>query len=424
MGRVGNILVTQGGRYYSTAPTIQIDPPVGSLPWNLDSDHSHDYALSALRMDSDDVITVGTVTDSVGTDAQNFHMLQFWFWLDSLEPQTLVWSDNFRVYVDRSNKLAVTFAVDSSQKDAVQTDNVITRNTQSSFVQKNQWHHARVETLGYNSLRIGLDNNFSGTYAISLDEGDNYLYDSGDVIRIGYDSGYTGPNHKENFGGQYRYDSDINKGFAGYLNYFELTIDSTRSPATYDNADQAEPDSAVQTYRGLTPMIQETFDYRTATAVSTIDSFGAVNKITMTDSGRGYENIPNVSIIGGHVVDSDLAIGDTVEQTLSSGVKVSGEIQRVVLDSAGDSTRCYFLAHVGADDGKYHSFVANTDILPPFTTGTLINKTNNTTNGLIITSVKEDNKISETEQNDTFSTVSDDFLDFSEDNPFGDPENQ
>ena len=35
----------------------------------------------------------------------------------------------------------------------------------------------------------------------------------------------------------------------------------------------------------------------------------------------------------------------------------------------------------------------------------------------------EDNRISSNEQNDDFSTLAADFLDFSEDNPFGDPEN-
>jgi len=423
MGRVGNILVTQGGRYYTTAPTIQIDPPAGSLPWNLDSDHGHSYAISAVRMDSQDVINVGTITDNIN-DVSTFAMLSFWYWLDSVEPATLIWNEKFRIFVGNNQKLGIAAVVDSSRKDAAQTDNVIVRDTSTTFVQKNTWQHAQIETYGYSGLKIGIDNQNPGTYATHFNDGDNYLYDSGDIIRIGYDSGYTGPQHKENFGGQYRYDSDINKGFSGYLNYFEFTVDSTRSPAQYDNADQQNPDSAEQTYRGLVPMIQETFDYGTATATSTIDSFGAVSKITITDSGRGYEGIPNVSIIGGHVVDSDFNIGDTVEQTLSSGVKVSGEIQRIILDSAGDSTQCFFLAHVGADDGKYHSFVSNTDILPPFTTGTLINKTNNTSNGLIIRSVKEDNKISETEQNETFSTISDDFLDFSEDNPFGDPENQ
>ena len=43
---------------------------------------------------------------------------------------------------------------------------------------------------------------------------------------------------------------------------------------------------------------------------------------------------------------------------------------------------------------------------------------------MLISSVTEDNKISQTEQNETFSSISDDFLDFSENNPFGDPENQ
>ena len=44
-------------------------------------------------------------------------------------------------------------------------------------------------------------------------------------------------------------------------------------------------------------------------------------------------------------------------------------------------------------------------------------------NFVSVASVSEDNKISQNEQNDDFSTISGDFLDFTEDNPFGDPEN-
>lgn len=419
MGQVSSLTITDSGNgLYTTAPTIKISAPADASLWNLDSDHSHDYAKTALRMDSADVVEIGTVTDSVGGDNTTFHMLQFWFWLDSVEPQTLAWSNNFRVYVDRNSKLAVTFAVDSSQKDTFQTDNVVVRNSSSYFVSKNQWHHARIETLGHSGgLRIGLDNNHMGTYALSFDEGDNYLYDSGDVIRIGYDSGYTGPNHKENFGGQYRYDSDINKGFAGYLNYFELTIDSTRSPVSFDNNDQAEPDSAGATYRGITPMIQETFDYGTATATCTIDSNGFVNTLSITDSGSGYDSAPTVQFIGGTAVDSDYQIGDSASQTLTGGVKISGEIMRVIKESDGEFVRYIMMGHVGADDGKYHTF----------TTGTqLINSSRGSrNNGYEIISVTDsDNKLMATEQNTLFSTTSDDFLDFSENNPFGDPEDQ
>ena len=42
---------------------------------------------------------------------------------------------------------------------------------------------------------------------------------------------------------------------------------------------------------------------------------------------------------------------------------------------------------------------------------------------MTVSSIPEDNRISSNEQNDDFSTLAGDFLDFSEDNPFGDPEN-
>jgi len=162
-----------------------------------------------------------------------------------------------------------------------------------------------------------------------------------------------------------------------------------------------------------------------ATATATVDSFGAIGTITITDSGDGYSVPPTINFIGGSAVDSDFAVGDTVTQTFSSGVKMSGEIQRILLDSSGDSSRYIYLAHVGADDGLYHSFIQDS-ALPPFAAadGVLINSTNNSITGLEIKSVVELNKISETEQNEIFSaTTVDDFLDFSEDNPFGDPEN-
>ena len=74
------------------------------------------------------------------------------------------------------------------------------------------------------------------------------------------------------------------------------------------------------------------------------------------------------------------------------------------------------LPSVGADDGKFRTFVNDLTI----------NKINPSTSiGLKVTSVSEINTVSETEQNDIFTGNDvDDFLDFSEDNPFGDPEAQ
>jgi len=114
------------------------------------------------------------------------------------------------------------------------------------------------------------------------------------------------------------------------------------------------------------------------------------------------------------------AIGDTVTSTLTDGTVLSGEVARW-----SDSDLTLHLIHVGADDGNYHTFTA---------TNTIVNSTLAGGAGTIgspyyysnatITSASEVNTISSNEQNDDFATTSSDldFLDFSEDNPFGDPQ--
>jgi len=425
MAKVNFIEIVDSGRYYSTAPRILIDPPEYDserFGGTLDSNFMK-FGSASLKHDSNDVTILDPLTDS-GTGLFKFVSQSFWFYLDSLKPCTLTWSENFRVFVGNNQKLNIAFTVDSTNKDAFQTNNVQVRDTSSHFVQAQKWHFAKIETnqnaAGQQAnLRIGLDSAYTGTYAVNMKN----LYDSGSVIRIGYDSGYTGPEHLENIGGQYVTDSDINRSFVGNIDNFQFTIDSDKQ--IYNNQfSNWRPDSAEATYEGLIPMIHETFDFTRAKGRAVLDSFGGIDYIQLTDSGDGYTSQPDVYIFGGQANDSDFAVGDTVEQTLSNNVKITGEIQHIKLDSAGDSSITYSLAHVGADDGKLHSFIEKT-VLPPFTgDGILINKTNNSVTGLIVNNVVEDNKISNTEQNTTFSDESDDFLDFSENNPFGDPENQ
>jgi len=102
--------------------------------------------------------------------------------------------------------------------------------------------------------------------------------------------------------------------------------------------------------------------------------------------------------------DGAITIGGTASQTLSSGVVISGEVQKY-----SDSDNKMHLSHVGADDGLFHTFVTSETILVDGVSRTVI-------------AVTEDNQISENEQNNDFSPSGLSFLDFSEDNPFGDPE--
>jgi len=100
-----------------------------------------------------------------------------------------------------------------------------------------------------------------------------------------------------------------------------------------------------------------------------------------------------------------IKIGNTATQTLGDGTIMTGEVSKW-----SDSDNILHLIHIGASDGNYHEFVTSQVVT--------VNDSDFT-----VLSVAEENKISANEQNDDFSTVSDDFLDFTENNPFGDPEN-
>lgn len=149
-------------------------------------------------------------------------------------------------------------------------------------------------------------------------------------------------------------------------------------------------------------------DFR-ATAVATYDSSsGTITSLTLTDSGDFYTS-PATITIEPPLNDAAFQYGEQVSQTLSTGTVITGEVI-----NWSDSDNKLQLVHVGADDGQFHVFTASASRL---ITGSLSGGQG------IISNITEDNQISENEQNDDFSTIAADFLDFSEANPFGDPEN-
>lgn len=111
-------------------------------------------------------------------------------------------------------------------------------------------------------------------------------------------------------------------------------------------------------------------------------------------------------------------IGETVNQTLGSGVVMSGEVSRW-----SDSDNVLGLIHVGADDGKYHTFVTGIQVIGTNDKDELNIIELPVYSVASVTAVSETNQLSENEKNDYFDTTQSDlgFLDFSETNPFGDP---
>lgn len=113
------------------------------------------------------------------------------------------------------------------------------------------------------------------------------------------------------------------------------------------------------------------------------------------------------------------SIGETVNQTLSTGTIVSGEVA-----AFSDSDNILHLIHVGADDGNYHTFVTGRQIIgteDKDSDGSIANALLSIASA---TAVSEVNQLAENEKNDFFDTTDTDmgFLDFSESNPFGDPQ--
>lgn len=112
-------------------------------------------------------------------------------------------------------------------------------------------------------------------------------------------------------------------------------------------------------------------------------------------------------------------IGETVNQTLSTGTIVSGEVA-----AFSDSDNILHLIHVGADDGNYHTFVTGRQIIGTVdrdSAGAFVDPIYSLAN---VTAVAEDNQLAENEKNTYYDTTQTDlgFLDFSESNPFGDPQ--
>ena len=131
----------------------------------------------------------------------------------------------------------------------------------------------------------------------------------------------------------------------------------------------------------------------------------AIDKFEETFGSRTRISVS--SIVGTHLV------GDEIQQArtdLSPNTIVKGEIAEFVNDTTWD------IVGINAADGSDNSFIA----------GTITN--NNTTPAAtaVISSPSTHTPIDENDrvaQNEEFDTVGDNFIDFSELNPFGDPRN-
>ena len=132
-----------------------------------------------------------------------------------------------------------------------------------------------------------------------------------------------------------------------------------------------------------------------------------ITAISIVDSGYFYGSDPIVTIDPPATLGSPhmFTKGNDVYQSLSDGTIIRGEVAKY-----SDSDNLLYVANVGADDGKFHSFVADRWIYEDSAASDFRQ---------LVGVVGEDNKMSDNEQNDDFGADNLAFIDFSEVNPFG-----
>lgn len=135
---------------------------------------------------------------------------------------------------------------------------------------------------------------------------------------------------------------------------------------------------------------------------------GVVTSIDFVSGGSGYTTPPTIKITpqGANVTFDP---GDVIYQTLPNGTVISADVAQF-----SDSDYRLHVVNLSSSDGTYTEFQSNLPVYRDSTGGAV---------SAIVISVEEQSQSSEIEQNDVFSTEAATFLDFSETNPFGDPEN-
>lgn len=199
---------------------------------------------------------------------------------------------------------------------------------------------------------------------------------------------------------------DIERKYAyKYVLTLTNTRDSAEASVTLNSGQLATVsivDSGNNYFTAPTVTISDSNGVGAAIAATVDSNSGEINGLTITNPGTGYTN---PTIVFSSPTISQFQIGETII-TPTGDTNMRAEVAKY-----SDSDDKLHLIHAGADDGIFHTFSVGKKVIG-LKSGA----------GGIINLVVEDNQLSQNEQNTDFSTGTD-FIDFSENNPFGDVSN-
>lgn len=254
-------------------------------------------------------------------------------------------------------------------------------------ITENAWHHVRI------SLRGPLTGTTTRVLQAYID---GELVHRDDLISEG------------TFSGNFTVGGSTVAGVDGIIDSFNIVdayIDDFHVNNTQPNIlDTVNIPTEPYTGNELGTIAYETFDTPTLQGTASVVN-GVVTQIALdNDYNHDYfVNPPSVTLSS--PTSLEFKVGELIQQTLSNGVLLNAKI-----GAWKKSTGTMTLQQVGANDGYYHEVSTSATI-----TGydSLVSAVPST--------VTEVNTMSNNEQNDDFESEADDILDFSETNPFGDP---
>lgn len=377
-GKVIGFNVQSTGRGYTTAPTITIDPALGS---------NSKFGNASLN------VTRGRGSEGEYSKVGANGTIEAWIYIDNLPEsgQDIFFktgggdddpSNTYYWGVDPDGRLVYS-----------RGDNLgggVTSITGSSVLfEENTWHHILIGAMDTNNIIIYfdfvrvLDTNLPG---VSFDW----------VTNAGYSLGSTAAR---------TVDGVDWTAMDGFIDEFRVQI-GTKVQILEPRYATAGNDTtlAIQSTEWSEDVDYDAkllhFNAVSATATTSITSAGVLESIELTESGIYYNSVPDVTIsvpsAGGNYKRNTIVEQDQGTFTMK------GEVAKW-----SDSDNTLYLVHVGADDGEYHTF--------------------NTTNAVVSDDasyapslVEELQEIQQVAQNTFFDDFEGDFLDFSESNPFGD----
>lgn len=424
-GTITDATITDKGNMYKTAPTVTIEAPKPQTPFKFGNNSLYHDSVGETTL-----IRTTTEADPLGTFG-NRRVVAFWYWADSVTGNNVIASTPQINLYHRGSDDKLVLIADSANGPEVVSDGTLKRYGRDN--DSSHWNYIEVHYLD-NRVRLFVDGvNQEETFigpSLTAFEGDqlylgaprNNLIDSMSDGFIGYidhitfnktrDTEFRSANPIPNNTLQQEQDGDTLVRAQAVENFDNIQATASATVNKYGiitdiniiNVGRGYQDSDYSVT--ITGGLGTRQDFR-ATAAATIDSEQTtINDIFVINPGGGYTQNPFVTITS-QLINVDFEPGDTAYQTLADGTIITGEVVKY-----SDSDNKLHLINITSDDGKMHAPVAGLNWHADSANSSLFAE------ALTVELVTNKSAI---EQNEQFETETD-FIDFSEINPFGNPE--